>query len=173
LFGGAQKNLGPAGVTIVIIRKDLIPEETLIPVPTMLKYKTHADSNSLYNTPPVYSIYIAGKVLKWLLSLGGLSVMEKINQEKAALLYDYLDQSKLFYGTAEKDSRSVMNVTFLPKDPALTDVFLDEAKEAGLVNLKGHRSVGGIRASLYNAMPIEGVKTLVQFMEQFEARYNK
>lgn len=172
IFAGAQKNVGPAGVVIVIIREDLINEEVLPGTPTMLKYKIHADNNSAYNTPPVYGIYICGKVFKWLKALGGLEAMEKINQEKAAILYDFLDQSQMFKGTVVKKDRSLMNVPFVTGDPDLDAKFIKEAKEAGLENLKGYRTVGGMRASIYNAMPVEGVKALVDFMAKFE-RENK
>lgn len=173
IFAGAQKNIGPAGVTVVIIRQDLISDEVLPGTPTMLKYKTHADNNSLYNTPPAYSIYICGKVFKWVQDLGGLEAMKKRNEEKAALLYDYLDASGLFKGTACKKDRSLMNVPFVTGSAELDAQFIQEAKAAGLENLKGHRTVGGMRASLYNAMPLEGVKALVQFMEKFEAENKK
>lgn len=169
IFAGAQKNIGPAGVVVVIIREDLITDEVLPGTPTMLKYKTHADHNSLYNTPPAYGIYICGKVFKWIQDLGGLEAMKKRNEEKAAILYDYLDSSRLFRGTACKKDRSLMNVPFVTGSPELDAQFIQEAKAAGLENLKGHRSVGGMRASIYNAMPLEGVKALVQFMEKFEA----
>lgn len=167
LYAGAQKNLGPAGLTVVIIRKDLI-KETAPEVPTMLSYKIHADNDSMYNTPPTYGIYMCGLVLKWIKKMGGAAALEKLNIEKAALLYDYLDSSSLFKGTAEKDSRSLMNVTFVTESDELNAKFVKEAKENGLVNLKGHRSVGGMRASIYNAMPYEGVKKLVEFMKKFE-----
>ncbi|NMA68482.1 MAG: 3-phosphoserine/phosphohydroxythreonine transaminase, partial [Desulfitobacterium sp.] len=169
IFAGAQKNVGPAGVVIVIIREDLITDEVLPGTPTMLKYKTHADNNSAYNTPPVYGIYICGKVFKWLKSLGGLEAMEKINKEKAAILYDYLDQSQMFKGTVVKKDRSLMNVPFVTGSPELDAKFIKEAKEVGLENLKGYRTIGGMRASIYNAMPVEGVKALVEFMAKFEA----
>ena len=168
VYGGVQKNVGPAGVVIVIIREDLITEDTLPYTPTMLKYKTHADADSLYNTPPAYGIYICGKVFKWLKKMGGLEVMKERNEKKAKLLYDFLDQSKLFKGTVEKDSRSLMNVPFVTGSDELDAKFVKEAKEAGLESLKGHRSVGGMRASIYNAMPIEGVQKLVDFMKKFE-----
>ena len=168
LYGGAQKNIGPAGVTIVIIREDLIREDVLAGTPTMLTYKTHADAGSLYNTPPAYGIYICGKVFKWIQKMGGLEGMKQHNEQKAKLLYDYLDQSRLFSGTVEKEFRSLMNVPFVTGDEALDEKFVKEAKESGLVNLKGHRTVGGMRASIYNAMPIEGVETLVEFMKKFE-----
>ncbi|MDI9509041.1 MAG: 3-phosphoserine/phosphohydroxythreonine transaminase [Clostridiales bacterium] len=168
LFGGAQKNIGPAGVVIVIIREDLITEDTLPGTPTMLKYKIHADSESLYNTPPAYGIYICGKVFKWIKSMGGLEVMKEKNEKKAKLLYDFLDQSKLFKGTVAKEDRSLMNVPFITGNEELDAKFVKEAKAAGLENLKGHRSVGGMRASIYNAMPYEGVEALVNFMKKFE-----
>lgn len=168
LYAGAQKNVGPAGVVIVIIREDLITEDVLPGTPTMLKYKTHADNNSLYNTPPAYGIYICGKVFKWLLDNGGLEKRKQINEEKAKILYDFLDESKLFKGTVEKESRSLMNVPFVTGDKDLDALFVKEAKAAGFENLKGHRSVGGMRASIYNAMPIEGVQALVDFMKKFE-----
>lgn len=169
IFAGAQKNIGPAGVTIVIIREDLITEDVLEGTPTMMKYKIHADNNSLYNTPPCYNIYMCGKVFKWLLNLGGLEKMKEINEKKANLLYGYLDSSKLFKGTAEKESRSLMNVPFVTGNKELDDKFIKGAKERGFVNIKGHRSVGGMRASIYNAMPYEGVEALVEYMKEFEA----
>ena len=168
IWGGVQKNVGPAGVTIVIICEDLITDDVLPFMPTMLKYKTHSDNNSLYNTPPCYNIYICGLVFKWLLKLGGTEAMHKINMEKANLLYDYLDGSKLFHGTVDKKDRSLMNVPFVTGSKELDAEFVREAEKAGLRNIKGHRSVGGMRASLYNAMPIEGVKALVKFMAGFE-----
>ena len=168
LYGGVQKNIGPAGTVIVIIREDLITEDVLPGTPTMLTYKTHADAKSLYNTPPAYGIYICGKVFKWIKSMGGLSAMKERNEKKAALLYDFLDQSKLFKGTVEKKDRSLMNVPFVTGDADLDAKFVKEAKEAGLENLKGHRSVGGMRASIYNAMPYEGVEALVAFMKKIE-----
>ena len=168
IYGGVQKNVGPAGVCIVIIREDLIPEEKLPGVPTMMQYKTHADAKSLYNTPPCYGIYICGLVFKWLKAQGGLEAMKKRNEEKAQLLYDFLDQSKLFKGTARKEDRSIMNVPFVTGDADLDAKFVAEAKKAGIESIKGHRSVGGMRASIYNAMPREGVEALVAFMEKFE-----
>ena len=168
LYGGAQKNVGPAGVTIAVIREDLITEDVLPGTPTMLRYKTHADNGSMYNTPPAYGIYICGKVFKWLLSNGGLTEMKAYNEKKAAILYDFLDASDLFRGTAEKKDRSLMNATFVTGDPDLDAKFVKAATEAGFVNLKGHRSVGGMRASIYNAMPMEGVQKLAAFMEKFE-----
>ncbi|NLK74496.1 MAG: 3-phosphoserine/phosphohydroxythreonine transaminase [Clostridiales bacterium] len=170
IYGGVQKNIGPAGVVIVIIREDLITEDTLPGTPTMLKYKIHADSASLYNTPPAYGIYMCGKVFKWLKKQGGLEAIKIKNEKKAAILYDYLDQSKLFKGTVEKKDRSLMNVPFVTGNADLDAKFVKEAKEAGLENLKGHRTVGGMRASIYNAMPEEGVQKLVEFMKEFEAR---
>ena len=168
IYGGVQKNIGPAGVVIVIIREDLITEDVLPGTPTMLKYKTHADADSLYNTPPAYGIYICGKVFKWLKKMGGLSAMKEKNEKKAKLLYDFLDESKLFKGTVEKKDRSLMNVPFVTGDKDLDAKFVKEAKESGLENLKGHRTVGGMRASIYNAMPYEGVEALVAFMKKFE-----
>ena len=170
LYGGAQKNVGPAGVVIAIIREDLIREDVLPGTPTMLRYKTHADNGSMYNTPPAYGIYICGKVFKWLLGLGGLEAMAAYNQKKAAILYDYLDSSKIFHNQVEKKDRSAMNVTFVTGDPQLDARFVAQAGEAGFVNLKGHRSVGGMRASIYNAMPIEGVRKLTEFMADFEEK---
>lgn len=168
IYGGVQKNIGPAGVVIVIIREDLITEDTLPGTPTMLKYKIHDDNKSLYNTPPAYGIYICGKVFKWLKKMGGLEVMKERNEEKAKILYDFLDQSKLFKGTVVKEDRSLMNVPFVTGDADLDAKFIKESKAAGFENLKGHRSVGGMRASIYNAMPKEGVEKLVAFMKKFE-----
>ncbi len=168
LYGGVQKNVGPAGVVIAIIREDLITEDVFPGTPTMLQYKTHADANSLYNTPPCYGIYICGKVFKWLKKQGGLEAMKEINEKKAKILYDYLDESKMFKGTVVKEDRSLMNVPFVTGDPDLDAKFIKESKAAGFENLKGHRTVGGMRASIYNAMPIEGVEALVEFMKKFE-----
>lgn len=168
LYGGVQKNIGPAGMVIVIIREDLITEEVLHGTPTMLTYKTHADAGSLYNTPNAYCIYMCGKVFKWLKAMGGLEEMKKRNEEKAEILYDFLDNSHLFKGTVVAKDRSLMNVPFVTGDKNLDEKFVKEAAEAGLVNLKGHRSVGGMRASIYNAMPKKGVETLVAFMKKFE-----
>lgn len=168
IYGGVQKNIGPAGVVIAIIREDLITEDVLPGTPTMLKYKTHADHGSMYNTPPAYGIYICGKVFKWLKEQGGLTAIEARNQEKAKVLYDFLDRSDLFHGTVVKQDRSLMNVPFVTGDKDMDARFVKAAAEAGLVNLKGHRTVGGMRASIYNAMPIAGVQALVDFMEQFE-----
>ncbi len=168
VYGGVQKNVGPAGVVIVIVREDLIRDDVLPGTPTILKYKTQADADSLYNTPPCYGIYICGKVFKWLKAQGGLEAMKVRNEEKAKILYDFLDQSKLFKGTVEKKDRSIMNVPFITGDKDLDAKFVKEAEAAGFVNLKGHRSVGGMRASIYNAMPKEGVEKLVAFMKKFE-----
>lgn len=169
IYGGVQKNIGPAGVVIVIIREDLITEDVLPGTPTMLRYKIHADADSLYNTPPAYGIYICGKVFKWLKKMGGLEAMKERNEKKAKILYDYLDESKLFKGTVRKEDRSLMNVPFITGNEELDAKFVKEAKEAGFENLKGHRTVGGMRASIYNAMPVEGVEKLVEFMKKFEA----
>lgn len=167
LYAGAQKNIGPAGLTVAIVREDLMGSPLSI-TPTMLDYKVHADNDSMYNTPPTYSIYMCGLVLEWIKSLGGVSAIEKMNIEKAKILYDFLDESKLFKGGAEKEDRSIMNATFVTGDADLDAKFVKEAKENGIVNIKGHRVVGGMRASIYNAMPIEGVKALVDFMKKFE-----
>ena len=170
IYGGVQKNIGPAGVVIVIIREDLIREDVLPGTPTMLRYKTHAENGSMYNTPPAYGIYICGKVFKWLKNMGGLEAMKARNEQKAKILYDFLDSSKLFRGTVEKKDRSLMNVPFVTGDKELDAKFVKEAEAAGFVNLKGHRTVGGMRASIYNAMPIEGVEKLVAFMKEFEEK---
>ena len=170
VYGGVQKNIGPAGVVITIMREDLITDDVLPGTPTMLKYKTHADNDSLYNTPPAYGIYICGKVFKWLKKMGGLEVMKERNEEKAKILYDFLDSSKLFKGTVVKEDRSLMNVPFVTGDKELDAKFVAEAKAAGLENLKGHRTVGGMRASIYNAMPKAGVEKLVEFMSDFEKK---
>ena len=173
LWGGVQKNVGPAGLAIAIVREDLIRKDVLPGTPTMLRYSTYAESGSLYNTPPTYNIYICGKVFKWLKKQGGLEAMKKRNEEKAAILYDFLDSSSLFHGTAAKKDRSLMNVPFVTDDEELNALFLREAQAAGFVNLKGHRTVGGMRASLYNAMPKEGVEKLVAFMKEFEAKHSQ
>ena len=173
IFAGAQKNVGPAGTVIVIIREDLITEDVLPGTPTMLTYKTHADAGSLYNTPPAYGIYICGKVFKWIKKMGGLSAMKEHNEKKAKILYDFLDESRLFKGTVVKEDRSLMNVPFVTGDKELDAKFVEEATKAGFVNLKGHRTVGGMRASIYNAMPIEGVEKLVEFMKKFEKENTK
>ena len=170
VYGGVQKNIGPAGVVIAIVRDDLIREDVLPGTPTMLAYKTQADAGSLFNTPPVYGIYICGKVFKWLLKNGGLEAMKEINEKKAAILYDFLDESSLFKGTVRKEDRSLMNVPFVTGSEELDAQFIKEATAAGFVNLKGHRTVGGMRASIYNAMPMEGVEKLVAFMKEFEEK---
>ncbi len=169
IFAGAQKNLGPAGVTIVIIREDLL-ERTPTNTPTMLSYKTHADKGSMFNTPPCFSIYVVGEVLKWLKQQGGVEAIEKINRIKAGLLYAAIDGSDYYRGHAEKESRSLMNITFNLPTPELEAKFIAEATAIGLNGLKGHRSIGGCRASIYNAFPVEGVVKLVEFMKDFEAK---
>ena len=168
VFGGVQKNIGPAGMVIAIVRDDLITDDVLSGTPTMMKYKIHADAESMYNTPNCYCIYMCGKVFKWIKNMGGLEAMKAHNEKKAAILYDFLDSSKLFKGTVVKEDRSLMNVPFVTGNDELDAKFVKEAKAAGLENLKGHRSVGGMRASIYNAMPIKGVETLVSFMKKFE-----
>lgn len=167
IFAGAQKNLGPAGVTLVIIREDLL-ENIPGDIPTMLSYKTHADKDSMFNTPPTFPIYIVGEVLKWLKAKGGVAEMEKINREKAGLLYDMIDSTDYYRGHAEKESRSMMNVSFNLPTAELEQKFIAEAAAVGLNGLKGHRSIGGCRASIYNAFPREGVVELVEFMKAFE-----
>ena len=169
IHGGVQKNVGPAGLVISVIREDLIPQEDLPGVPTMLQWKTQADAGSLYNTPNCWAIYVCGKVFKWIAAKGGLEAMQKLNEAKAKVLYDFLDASELFRGTVRTCDRSLMNVPFVTGDKDLDAKFVKEAAAAGFVNLKGHRSVGGMRASIYNAMPIEGVEALVDFMGAFEA----
>jgi phosphoserine aminotransferase len=167
IFAGAQKNIGPAGVTIVIINRDLykrIPEN----LPSMLDFRTHSSSKSLFNTPPTYSIYMAGLVFKWLDNKGGINAIEQINRQKAGMLYNYIDNSSLFKGNVHKDFRSIMNVTFSTASKEMDDLFIREAEKSGLANLQGHKSAGGIRASIYNAMPVEGVKALIEFMQHFE-----
>lgn len=168
MYGGVQKNIGPAGMVIAIVREDLITDDVLEGTPTMMKYKTHADADSLYNTPNCFCIYVCGKVFKWLKRRGGLEAMKEYNEKKAKVLYDYLDESKLFHGTVEKASRSLMNVPFVTGNADLDAKFVKEAQAAGFENLKGHRTVGGMRASIYNAMPIQGVEALVAFMKKFE-----
>ncbi|MCM1039760.1 MAG: 3-phosphoserine/phosphohydroxythreonine transaminase [Ruminococcus sp.] len=170
IYAGVQKNVGPAGTQVVIIREDLLTDDVLPGTPTMMKYKVQADNDSLYNTPPCYGIYICGKVFKWLLKNGGLTAMKELNEKKAKVLYDFLDESSLFQGTVRKEDRSLMNVPFVTGNDEINAKFIKEAEEAGFVNLKGHRSVGGMRASIYNAMPIEGVEKLVAFMKDFEAK---
>jgi len=169
LYAGAQKNLGPAGVTLVIIRDDLITEDVVAGTPTMLQYKIHADNGSMYNTPPTYSIYVLKLVLEWVKQMGGVDALQKINEKKAKILYDYLDSSSMFKGTVVPEDRSLMNAPFITGNEELDAKFVKESKAAGLVNLKGHRTVGGMRASIYNAMPVEGVEALVEFMKKFEA----
>lgn len=173
IYGGVQKNVGPAGVVIVIIREDLLADEVLPGTPTILRYKVQADAGSLYNTPPCYGIYICGKVFQWLKNQGGLEAMKEKNERKAKILYDFLDQSSLFSGTVKKRDRSIMNVPFVTGDKELDALFVKEAEKNGFVNLKGHRTVGGMRASIYNAMPEEGVRKLTEFMRQFEAEHGK
>jgi phosphoserine aminotransferase len=168
IWGGVQKNIGPAGMVISVIREDLITDDVMPFTPTMMKFKTHADADSMYNTPNCYCIYMCGKVFKWLKKMGGLSVMKEKNEAKAKVLYDFLDQSSMFRGTVVKEDRSLMNVPFVTGDAQLDAKFIREAKEAGFENLKGHRTVGGMRASIYNAMPAEGVDALVAFMKKFE-----
>ena len=169
IYGGVQKNVGPAGVVIAIIREDLIRDDVLPCTPTMLKWKTQADNDSLYNTPPCYGIYICGKVFKWIKAQGGLAAMKERNEKKAALLYDYLDSTDFYKGTVAKKDRSIMNVPFVIGDKDLEAKFVKEAEANGLIGLKGHRSVGGMRASIYNAMSYEGVEALIAFMKKFEA----
>lgn len=171
IYGGVQKNIGPAGVVIAIIREDLITENVYPGTPTMLQYKTHADNGSMYNTPPAYGIYICGKVFKWLKKMGGLEAMKTYNEKKAKILYDFLDSSNLFKGTVRKEDRSLMNVPFVTGSEELDAEFVKAASAAGFENLKGHRTVGGMRASIYNAMPIENVEKLVAFMKEFEASH--
>ena len=168
IYGGVQKNIGPAGMVISIVRDDLITDDVLPGTPTMMKFKTHADANSLYNTPNTYCIYMCGKVFQWLKKQGGLEAMQAYNEKKAQVLYDFLDSSKMFQGTVRKEDRSFMNIPFVTGNKELDAKFVKEAEAAGLYNLKGHRTVGGMRASLYNAMPMEGVKELVAFMKNFE-----
>ena len=168
VYGGVQKNIGPAGMVISIVRDDLITDDVLPGTPTMMKFKTQADASSLYNTPNCYCIYICGKVFKWLKKMGGLSAMKERNEKKARILYDYLDSSNLFRGTVVKEDRSLMNVPFVTGSEELDAKFVKESKAAGFENLKGHRTVGGMRASIYNAMPLEGVEALVAFMKKFE-----
>jgi len=170
IYAGAQKNIGPAGLTIVIVREDLIGN-AMPGTPAMFDYKIHAANDSMYNTPPTYALYIAGLVFLWLKKMGGLGEMEKVNLLKAGLIYEFLDASRFFSSPVAKDDRSIMNIPFRLRDDALDEEFLKQAKARGLMQLKGHRSVGGMRASIYNAMPVEGVKALVEFMREFEARH--
>jgi len=167
IFAGAQKNMGPAGVTVVIIRDDLVGKADEL-TPMMMNYTTHVKANSMFNTPPTYGIYIAGLVYQWLLDQGGIVAIEKKNKEKAALIYDYLDKSQLFQGTVRKEDRSLMNIPFVSNSPENDALFIEGAVERNMVNLKGHRTVGGMRASIYNAMPVEGVQALVTYMKEFE-----
>ncbi len=171
IYGGVQKNVGPAGLVISVIRENLIASDDLADVPTMLQWKTQADAGSMYNTPNCWSIYVCGKVFKWLKAQGGLAAIKQINEAKAKVLYDFLDESELFQGTVRAEDRSLMNVPFVTGDANLDAEFVKESKAAGLENLKGHRSVGGMRASIYNAMPVEGVEALVAFMKDFEAKH--
>ena len=171
IYAGAQKNVGPAGVTIIIIRDDLVARSAELKLPVYLKYSTHAENGSMYNTPPTYGIYICGKVFKWLLANGGLEKRKELNEAKAAILYDYLDGSNFYRTTVEKDSRSLMNVTFRTPSDELDAAFLEGAKKYKFTNLKGHRSTGGLRASIYNAMPIEGVEALVKYLREFEEEH--
>lgn len=172
VYGGVQKNIGPAGVVIVIVRDDLVKEEWLPNTPTIMRYKTQVDADSMSNTPPCYGIYICGKVFKWLKAQGGLEAMKKRNEEKAAILYDYLDSTDFYTATARKEDRSIMNVPFITGDADLDAEFVAGAKKVGIENIKGHRTVGGMRASIYNAMPIEGVKALVEYMKEFEKAHS-
>ena len=172
IYAGAQKNMAPAGLTVVIVREDLIGHARDI-TPTMFNYQIHADNGSMYNTPPCYTIYMCGLVLEWIKSLGGLEKMKEINEAKAKLFYDFLDSSAMFKGTVRKEDRSIMNIPFVTGDAELDKKFVKEAEQAGFVNLKGHRTVGGMRASIYNAMPMEGVEKLVAFMKDFEAANRK
>ncbi|MED9872633.1 MAG: 3-phosphoserine/phosphohydroxythreonine transaminase [Eggerthellaceae bacterium] len=172
VYGGVQKNIGPAGVVIVIVRDDLVKEEWLPNTPTIMRYKTQVDADSMSNTPPCYGIYICGKVFKWLKAQGGLEAMKKRNVEKAAILYDYLDSTDFYTATARKEDRSIMNVPFITGDADLDAEFVAGAKKVGIENIKGHRTVGGMRASIYNAMPIEGVKALVEYMKEFEKAHS-
>ena len=170
IYAGAQKNMGPAGLTVVVIREDLIGNARES-CPTMFNYQIHADNGSMYNTPPTYAIYIFKLVLEWLIGLGGLEKMKEINERKAALLYAFLDQSKMFRGTVEKKDRSLMNVPFVTGDTGLDAKFVKEAAAEGFINLKGHRTVGGMRASIYNAMPVEGVEKLCEFILEFDKNH--
>lgn len=172
IYGGVQKNIGPAGVVIVIVRDDLVKKEWLPNTPTIMRYKTQVDADSMSNTPPCYGIYICGKVFKWLKAQGGLEAMKKRNEEKAAILYDYLDSTDFYTATARKEDRSIMNVPFVTGDADLDAEFVAGAKKVGIENIKGHRTVGGMRASIYNAMPIEGVQALVDYMKEFEKAHS-
>jgi len=169
IYAGAQKNMGPAGVTLVIIKNDFL-EETGRVIPTMLKYKTHIEGDSMYNTPPTFAIYVCMKTLEWLKSIGGVAAIQKINEEKGKLFYDEVDNNPMFVGTCAKEDRSLMNACFLLNNPEMDEEFLKAAKEAGIVGLKGHRSVGGFRASMYNALPLDSVKALVKLMKEFSLK---
>jgi phosphoserine aminotransferase len=171
IFAGAQKNMGPAGVTVVIVRKDLVTDEVLPCTPSVMKYKNQADNDCRYNTPPTYGIYMCGKMFKWIKEMGGLSTMQKLNREKAKLMYDYIDQSRLFHGTADPQFRSTMNATFTTGKEELDMTIVEDSKKHGFVSLKGHRFVGGLRATMYNAIPIEHVDALVKYLKQFEVEY--
>ena len=171
IYGGVQKNIGPAGLAIVIIREDLIREDLDPKTPIYMMYKTHADNGSMYNTPNCWAIYVCGKVFKYLKSIGGLSAMEKINIEKAKVFYDFLDESKMFVGTVRKEDRSLMNIPFVTGNADLDAEVIAYTKKAGFENLKGHKSVGGLRASIYNAMPKDGVEALVECLKKFEAEH--
>ena len=171
IYGGVQKNIGPAGVTIVIIRNDLIHDTWLPNTPTMLRYKTQSEAASLYNTPPAYGIYICGKVFKWIKDTGGLVAMKERNERKARLLYDFLDSSELFKATVAPCDRSITNVPFVTGNAELDAEFVEQSAKNNIANIKGHRSVGGMRASIYNAMPYEGVNALVEFMKAFEENH--
>lgn len=173
IFAGAQKNMGPAGATIVIVREDLVRDDVMPGTPSVMKYKNQIDNNSRFNTPPCYSIYMCGKVFKWLKKLGGLPVIKEINEKKAELIYSYIDESSLFHGTVEREFRSKVNVTFTTGDNELDMLFVEDSKKVGFVGVKGHRFVGGLRASLYNAIPIGHVEALVKYMKEFETRYMK
>ena len=170
LYGGVQKNIGPAGMAITVVREDLLRDDVPAYTPTLLNWKVNAEKGSMYNTPPCYTIYMCGKTFKWLKKLGGLEAMKKINEEKAGILYDYLDNNAMFKGTVVKEDRSLMNVPFVIGDKDLEAQFVAESKAAGFENLKGHRTVGGMRASIYNAMPVQGVIDLVEFMKEFEKK---
>ena len=170
IYAGAQKNIGPAGLTIVIVRDDLLGQALPI-TPSVLEYKAQSEADSMLNTPPTYGVYIAGLVFQWLKGLGGLKKMAELNSAKAQVLYEFLDQTEFYYSPVEKGDRSLMNVPFRLRNESLNDEFLKQAKERGMVELKGHRSVGGMRASIYNAMPIDGVKALVGFMREFQTRH--
>lgn len=171
IFAGAQKNMGPAGVTIVIVREDLIRDDVIPGTPSVMKYKNQFESNSRFNTPPCYSLYMCGKVFKWIKRIGGLSAMKELNEKKAKIVYEYLDESRMFHGTVDREFRSMANATFTTGDNDLDMAFVEDSKKVGFVGLKGHRFVGGLRASLYNAIPIKNVKALVKYMKEYETGY--